>query len=101
MYAVGAGMLGRSTRYIFLGRMVLYRDKPPEKGTQPMLAPLDIFIKMQDRTYVWKAVADSFELAKSKVEQLAANAPGEYMIFNQTTGNKIVVKPDGSPDLAA
>jgi hypothetical protein len=31
-------MLGRSTRYIFLGRMVQYRDKPPEKGTQPMPA---------------------------------------------------------------
>ena len=65
-----------------------------------MLAPLDIF-KMQDGTYVWKAAADSLELAKSKVEQLAANAPGEYMIFSQTTQNKIIVKTDGSPDLAA
>jgi hypothetical protein len=62
-----------------------------------MLAPLDIF-KMQGGTYVWKAAAESFELAKSKVEQLAANAPGEYMIFSQTTGNKIVIKPDGSPE---
>ncbi len=66
-----------------------------------MLAPWDIFIKMEDGTYVWKAAAESFELAKSKVEQLATNAPGEYMIFNQSTGNKILVKPDGSPDLAA
>jgi hypothetical protein len=65
-----------------------------------MLAPLDIF-KLQDGTYVWKAAADSLELAKSKVEQLAANAPGEYMIFSQTTQNKIIVKIDGSPDLAA
>jgi len=40
-----------------------------------MLAPLDIF-KLQDGTYVWKAAADSFELAKSKVEELAAKAPG-------------------------
>jgi hypothetical protein len=66
-----------------------------------MIEPLDIFIKLQDGTYVWKAAAESFELAKSMVEELAANAPGEYMIFNQDTGNKIVVKPDGSPDLAA
>jgi hypothetical protein len=57
-----------------------------------VLEPLDIFIKMEDGTYVWKAAADSFELAKSKVEQLATNVPGEYMIFNQNTGNKIVVK---------
>ena len=45
-----------------------------------MLAPLDIFIKTEDGTYVWKAAADSFELAKSKVEELAATSPGEYMI---------------------
>jgi hypothetical protein len=62
-----------------------------------MIEPLDIFIKTKDGTYLWKAAADSFELAKSKVEQLATNAPGEYMIFNQSTGNKIVVK-DGLPE---
>jgi hypothetical protein len=65
-----------------------------------MLAPLDIFIKTEDGTYVWKAAADSFEVAKSKVEELAAKAPGEYMIFSQTTQNKIVVK-DGLPEPAA
>jgi hypothetical protein len=55
-----------------------------------MLAPLDIF-KIQDGTYVWKAAAESFEVAKSKVEQLAMNAPGEYMIFSQTTQNKTFI----------
>jgi len=45
-----------------------------------MLAPLDIF-KMQDGTYVWKAEADTFELAKSIAEELG---PGNYMIFSQT-----------------
>ncbi len=65
-----------------------------------MLAPLDIFIKMEDGTYVWKAAAESFELAKSKVEELAAKAPGEYMIFSQTTGNKIVLK-GGLPEPGA
>jgi len=48
-----------------------------------------------------KAAAGSLELAKSKVEQLAANAPGEYMIFSQTTGNKITIKPDGLPEPGA
>ena len=52
-----------------------------------MVAPLDIF-KVQDGTYIWKGAAETFELAKSKVEQLAMHAPGEYMIFSQTTGNK-------------
>ena len=65
-----------------------------------MLAPLDIFIKMEDGTYVWKAAAGSLELAKSKVEQLATTSPGEYMIFSQISGNKIVVK-NGLPEPGA
>ena len=60
-----------------------------------MLEPLDIFVKMEDGTYVWKAAANTFELAKSTVQRLATTSPGEYMIFSQTTGNKIVVKRDG------
>ena len=62
-----------------------------------MIEPLDIFIKTNDGSYLWKAAADSFELAKSTVQRLAARSPGEYMIFNQATGNKIVVK-DGLPE---
>lgn len=61
-----------------------------------MLAPLDIF-KMQNGTYIWKAAAESFEVAKSKVEQLASNAPGEYMIFSQTTQKKTIIL-DGPAD---
>ena len=60
-----------------------------------MLALLDIF-KMQEGTYVWKAAAESFELAKAKVEQLAANAPGDYMIFSQETGNKTIIKRESA-----
>lgn len=60
-----------------------------------MLAPLDIF-KMQDGTYVWKAAAESFEVAKSKIEQMAILAPGEYMIFSQTTQSKTLIL-DGPP----
>jgi hypothetical protein len=62
-----------------------------------MLPPLEIF-KLQEGTYVWKAPADSLEHAKAKIKELAAKSPGEYMIFSQTTGNKLVVKPDGSPE---
>ena len=62
-----------------------------------MLEPLDIFIKVEDGSYVWKAAADSFEAARTKVERFATTSPGDYMIFNQTTGNKVVVKRDGSP----
>jgi hypothetical protein len=61
-----------------------------------MFAPLDVF-RMEDGVYIWKATAESFELAKLTVQRLSATSPGEYMIFSQTTGKKIVVKPGGLP----
>jgi hypothetical protein len=61
-----------------------------------MLAPLDIFKLQQDGTYTWKQAADSLEAAKSTVQRLATTSPGEYMIFSQTTGDRVVVK-DGLP----
>ena len=64
-----------------------------------MLEPLDIFIKMESGTYLWKGAAENLELAKLKVQRLAANSPGEYMIYSQDTGNKIVFK-DGLPEPA-
>ena len=70
---------------------------PGKEVPASMIEPLDIFIKANDGSYLWKAAADSFELAKSTVQRLAASSPGEYMIFNQATGNKIVVK-DGLPE---
>jgi hypothetical protein len=54
-----------------------------------MVEAFDIF-KMGG-TYVWKAAAESFEAAKSKTEQPAATSPGEYLIFDQATGNKTIV----------
>jgi hypothetical protein len=66
-----------------------------------VLEPLDIFIKMEGGTYLWKGTAETFELAKTKVKQLATTAPADYVIFSQTTGKKIVVKPDGLPEPGA
>jgi hypothetical protein len=68
------------------------------KGTRPVREPLDIFKMEKDGTYLWKGAAENFELAKSTVERLATSSPGEYMIFSQTTGKRIVVK-DGLPEL--
>jgi hypothetical protein len=50
-----------------------------------VLEPLDIFIKIKGGTYLWKGTAETFELPKTKVKQLAKNAPGEYLIFSQRT----------------
>jgi len=65
------------------------------KGPQAVIPPLDIF-KMQEGTYVWKAAAENLEIAKSKVQQLATVAPGEYMIFSQTTGKKTIIPLDAT-----
>ena len=56
-----------------------------------MSEPLDIFIKLENGTYVWKASVGSLQAANSMVEQLATTSHGEYMIFNQATNEKIVV----------
>jgi hypothetical protein len=59
-----------------------------------VIPPLDVF-KKERGTYIWKGIAESLALAKAKTEELG---PGEYMIFSQETGNKIIVKRDGSPE---
>jgi hypothetical protein len=61
-----------------------------------MLETLDIFVKMEDGTYAWKAAAETLEGATSKIEQLATTSPGEYMIFDQATGDETVVKLESS-----
>jgi hypothetical protein len=60
-----------------------------------MLAPLDIF-KMQQGMYVWKGEAETLEIAKSTIQKLASVAPGEYMIFNQSTGKKTTIPLDAT-----
>jgi hypothetical protein len=55
-----------------------------------VLESLDIFKMQKDGTYVWKAAATTFEVATSKIEQLASIAPGDYMIF-KTRGKKTVI----------
>lgn len=41
---------------------------------------------------VWIEAAANVELAKARIEELAASAPGEYVILCQKTGNKLTVR---------
>ena len=61
-----------------------------------MLEPLDIFKMQNDGTYLWKGAAETFELARTKVEKLATNAPGQYMVFSQRTQEKTVIPLDAT-----
>jgi len=57
---------------------------------------LDIFIKMEEGAYEWKAAAEDFQLALPKIEQLVAIAPADYVIFDQATGHETVIKLESS-----
>ena len=57
-----------------------------------MIPPFDIF-KVESSGLRWMEVAADLERAKTRVKVLAASSPGEYIILNQETGEKISIKP--------
>ncbi len=57
-----------------------------------MIPPFDIF-KVEGSELRWMEVAADLESAKARVKILATSAPGEYIIANQKTGEKISIKP--------
>lgn len=61
-----------------------------------MLASLDIFLLAKDGELMWKGTAESFDIAKLSVQELMASTPGDYVIYSQRTGNKTIIKADGS-----
>jgi hypothetical protein len=56
-----------------------------------MIPPFDIF-KVESSSLRWMEVAADLERAKARVKVLAASSPGEYIILNQSTGEKISIK---------
>jgi CheY-like chemotaxis protein len=57
-----------------------------------MIPPFDIF-KVEGSSLRWMEVAANLERAKARVKVLSASSPGEYIIVNQNTGEKISIKP--------
>jgi hypothetical protein len=63
--------------------------------------PFDIFLT-QTEGVLWLESAETLEGAKARIQELAARSPGEYLLLNQVTGNKLTIKPSatyGAPDL--
>ncbi len=56
-----------------------------------MIPPFDIF-KVEASELRWMEVAADLERAKARVKILATSSPGEYIIANQETGEKISIK---------
>lgn len=57
-----------------------------------MIPPFDIF-KVEADSVRWVESADDLERAKARVSILSARSPGEYIILNQQTRERISVKP--------
>jgi hypothetical protein len=59
-----------------------------------MIAPFDIFLTEAGGSLRWLEAAETLEDAKARVQELALCSPGEYVLLDQRTGNKIVIESD-------
>ncbi len=62
-----------------------------------MVPPIDIF-KIDGSDALWREAVESFEAAKACIQKLALSSPGEYLIFDQHTGDRVSVTP---PDVTS
>jgi len=58
--------------------------------------PLDIFKLEKDGSLLWKGTAENIEIARLSVKALLASSPADYLIFSPETGEKTIIKADGS-----
>jgi hypothetical protein len=61
-----------------------------------MIVPFDIFQTEPGGSLRWLEAAETLEDAKTRAQELALRAPGEYVILDLKTGNKIVIKSDAA-----
>jgi hypothetical protein len=57
-----------------------------------MIPAFDIFLMESDGGTLWCGSAASFEEAQTQVRERVASSPGNYIILNQQTGNKLVIE---------
>jgi hypothetical protein len=60
-----------------------------------MTPKLDIF-RVETGGVRWVEAVATLEGARARVQELAARSPGEYFLLDQETGNKLVIKVDGT-----
>ena len=56
-----------------------------------MVPSLDIFKIDPGRGVLWRGAVKSFVAAKARIQMLALSSPGEYLILDEDTGQRIVV----------
>ena len=68
-----------------------------------MASPAFDIFQVEESGVLWLGSAATVEDAKEQVQQIAARAPGKYLLFDQKTGSKLVIEllpSDGSSQLA-
>lgn len=64
-----------------------------------MIPPFDIF-KIEPRGDVrWLQSATDIDVAKARLKVLGSATPGNYIVFSQKTGQRMVFTVDGSGEL--
>jgi hypothetical protein len=61
---------------------------------------LDIF-RVETSGVLWVESAATMADAKARIQELAARSQAEYVLLDQKTGDKLVIKPDGGGQRAA
>jgi len=56
--------------------------------------PIDIF-RVEPKGVLWLESTGSVDEARARIQLLGAQKPGEYVVLNQTTGNKLMIVADG------
>ena len=56
------------------------------------IPPFEIFLQEGDGNVLWRGSAESLENAKARVRELATTAPGQYLIWNHVSGERVVLE---------
>lgn len=59
-----------------------------------MTLRFDIFRMETGGEVMWREAVETLDQAQLRVRELAESGPGEYLVMNQSTGEKIVIKPE-------
>ena len=63
-----------------------------------MASPAFDIFQVEDSGVLWIGSAATVEDAKEHLRQIAARAPGKYLLFDQKTGTKLVIELHRSGD---
>jgi hypothetical protein len=55
-----------------------------------MVPRFDLF-RMQDGDPIWVSAIDEREDAQTRIEELMSESPGEFVLLDRVTGQKVVV----------